>query len=356
MIPYLFLLLTTTSATLFSSLRYEKAFFYLISIFLLIISAFRVGGTGTGDYEEYQRLYLLINNWHSVINPHIHVEFGFRLVSYLGNLASLHPQFIILFMAASSTIIVATIIYKHSSYRLLSLLVWLPYFLTMNMQTSRISVAAAFGLLFMVSFQKKNIIYSIFFLLLAISFHSSSLILILIFLTYLSLNKLFLLCFIAIFSSLIGSPFDFIASGFNFIGLDRYAGFINIYLASNEYGYPMPIYDPRILLGFIILFFTFRIRSIIYKTPQEFYFKIFTIGVFIMILFSSVTILAWRASYFFLLSGVLVVPWLTKIYDYLGLKNRGIDHSGTLLFSLIYFTFAVSIVFKSQPYYFFFNL
>lgn len=73
----------------------------------------------------------------------------------------LGEQYIIVAMATLALIPVTYIIYKYSPYKILSLLIWMPYFLAMNMQTSRTSVAAAFGLLFMILYYKKKMACSI---------------------------------------------------------------------------------------------------------------------------------------------------------------------------------------------------
>lgn len=74
----------------------------------------------------------------------------------LGHSLGLGEQYIIVAMATLALIPVTYIIYKYSPYKILSLLIWMPYFLAMNMQTSRTSVAAAFGLLFMILYYKKD--------------------------------------------------------------------------------------------------------------------------------------------------------------------------------------------------------
>ena len=148
MTPYFTLLFTLAIATLFDGKKIDKILFIILTFVMLLFSAFRVGGVGLGDYDAYLRLYLLTDTFEKVINPEVHAEIGFRFISFLGNFFGFGEQYIIIVMAMLALIPVAYMIYKYSPYKILSLIVWMPYFLTMNMHSSRTSVAASFGLLF----------------------------------------------------------------------------------------------------------------------------------------------------------------------------------------------------------------
>lgn len=353
MLPYLVLLILITVATLFDGKKIGSVLFFSLAIWMLVFSAFRVGGVGPGDYDTYLHLYSLTNTFEKVINPEIHAEIGFRALSLLGNYWGLSGQFIIIMMAVLAFVPVTCIIYKYSPYKILSLLVWMPYFLTMNMHSSRISVAAAFGLLFIFFYYNKRIFYGLLCLALAISFHSSALILIFVFLAKISLKKLLYILTPCLAIFVFISPFELMIKIFDNVGLSRLSTFVRIYISSEEYGYPMVIYDPRILLGMGVVFLIFKFQKKIITYFDIYFFKIYIIGVLFMILFSSVVIMAWRLSYFFLLVGVIVVPWLAKICNDMIQKRSGSKRVMSFVFTILYFLYTIPIILNAEPYEFF---
>lgn len=350
MTPYFALLFTLAIATLFDGKKVDKVLFFILTFLMLIFSAFRVGGTGPGDYGAYLRLYSLIDNFDKVINPEVHAEIGFRLLSFLGNFFGFGEQYIIIVMAIFSLVPVAYIIYKYSPYKILSLLVWMPYFLTMNMHSSRTSVAAAFGLLFIAFYYSKKWFIALIFLAIAVSFHSSVLILICVCLVGLSIRKLFWVLFFALLLLIFISPFDLLINIFNSFGLGRLSDFLLIYLASGDYGYPMKIYDPRIILGVMVVFLILKYQKYISQHFNMYFFKIYIIGVIAMIIFSSVMIMAWRISYFLLLIGVILIPYLAKIFNNAIEKNIGSKRVASFVFSMVYILYAIPIILGSEPY------
>lgn len=353
MLPYLSLLFLITISNLFDGKKIDKFIFICLSIWMLILSAFRVGGTGTGDYEAYLQFYYLTDTFDKVITPVIHAEIGFRFLSFLGNYWGFEGQFIIIAMATLAFLPVSYVIYKYSPYKILSLIIWMPYFLTMNMHSSRISVAAAFGLLFIVCCYNKNWFRAIISLLLAVSFHFSALILIFVFLAKVKFEKLLYILVLSLMSMVITSPFNLMIFLFNSLGLSRLSGFVQIYIESEDYGYPMAIYDPRILLGVGIIILIFKCQKQISNYSNMYFFKIYIIGVMIMIIFSNVVIMAWRLSYLFILIGVLVIPYLSKIYNYEIQKQFGLKRGMSLIFIFVYFLYTLPIILNSEPYEFF---
>lgn len=353
MMPYLLLLITIAVATLFDGKKIDKIIFFGIVLWMLIFSALRVGGVGTGDYEAYLQLYVLTDTFEKVVNPEIHAEIGFRFLSFLGNYLGFGSQFIIIAMAVLALFPVSCVIYKYSPYRMLSLLVWFPYFLTMNMHSSRTSVAAAFGLIFIINFLNRKWFVALISFILSISFHSSALILLLIVFARISFRGLFYILFFFLILLIAISPFELILTLFNGIGLDRLAGFVQIYTVSDEYGYPMKIYDPRIILGMGIVF-------LILIMPKENnfnfnfnYFKVYVIGMLSMVVFSSVIIMAWRLSYYFLLIGVLVIPWLAKIFNNIVYESVGSKRVMSFILTVLFALYSTPIILNAEPYVFF---
>lgn len=353
MLPYFALLFAIVFGTLFDGKKIEKIIFISLSIWMLVLSAFRVGGTGTGDYDAYLRLYLATDTYDKVVNPEIHAEIGFRVLAYLGNIAGFGEQYIIIAMAILAFIPVVYIIYKFSPYRLLSLLVWMPYFLAMNMQTSRTSIAAAFGLLFMVFYGEKKWVIALLCLSIAVLFHSSAFILFLVLLASVSLKKLFYAtCFIFLTLFFV-SPFEFLLKLFEILHLTRFYDFLISYLVSDDYGYPMQIYDPRIILAMGVVFLIFKFQKNIPQYFDMYYCKLYIIGAMLMVIFSHVVIMAWRVSYLFLIISIIVIPWLSKLCNILIYRNLGINRVMSSLFVLLYFLYASSLILKAQTYVFY---
>lgn len=350
MIPYFVLLIFIIGMTFFDGNKIDKILFIITSIWMFFFSALREGGTGSGDYEEYLKIYSKIYSWEKVINPDVHTEMGFRIMSFLGNYLEFPGQFIIVVMAILSFFPVAITIYKYSPYKILSLLVWMPYFLTMNMHSSRISVAAAFGLLFFISFINRSFKASLLYFLLALSFHTSSLVLISVLLLkidYRYIHKILLFSFIVF---IFISPFDILIEVSKILGGDKVATFIQIYVLSEEYGYPMPIYDYRILLGIGVVFLILNIKQNKQTNFEKYIYKIYLLGVFFIILFSGVTIMAWRVSYYFLLSSVIVIPYLSKKYNIKIKREIGTKRLMNILFLSLYVLYSIPLIIRSQPY------
>lgn len=354
MLPYLVLLMLITAATLFDGKRIDKILFCFLATLMLFFSALRVGGTGTGDYDAYLRLYSLTDTFEKVINPTVHAEIGFRFLSLFGHSLGFGEQYIIIAMAVLALVPVAYVIYKYSPYKMLSLLIWMPYFLTMNMHSSRTSVAAAFGLIFIILFYKKKWVMALLCFVIAVSFHSSALILVSVFLARVSLKKLFYILFSTFFVLLFVSPFELVIKIFESVGLGRLSSIMQMYITSGEYGYAMKLYDPRIILGVMIVVLIFYCQKHISKYFDIYYFKLYIIGVLLMITFSDVVIVAWRVSYFVLLIGVIVIPWLAKIYNDLIQQKSGNKRVVSSVFIVLYFLYAMPIILSSEPFKFLF--
>lgn len=346
--PYIALVSAIALMTFFDKKRGNNFIFFFLVFWMLVFSAFRVGGTGTGDYENYLNLYNNINSWEQVVNPDVHAEFGFRILALLGNLWNFPEQFIILSMAVLSIVPIIYVVYKYSPYKVLSLLIWMPYFFTMNMHSSRISVAAAFGLLFLISFARRNI--SISYFIIAVLFHYSAFALISVFLTRIKLGLFLLLLIFSFIVFIFIPPFEFIIKFLDLISAQRLSSFVQIYLESEEYGYKMALYDPRILLGILISILVLNIKNSFINETEYVFCKIFLVGVLIMMVFSEVTIMAWRVSYYFLLVGIILIPIISERYNIKFRKYIGSNRLMSFIFALVYLLYVTPIVINAEPY------
>lgn len=353
MFPYLFFTMILFFSTIYDKSKVEKLVFQVLSLLLLMFSALRVGGTGPADYDAYLRLYSKVISWNSVIDPTIHAELGFRILSFVGNSAGFEGQFIIFSMALLSAIPVLWLIRKYSYYPIISLLFWFPYFLTMNMHASRLSVAASFGFLFIISFYKSSKFKCVMFFLLALLFHSSAICLLFIFFTRFTYRTLVSFIALAFLLGSVLNPLFLIADVFTYIGMEQVAWSIKSYMSSEDYGYPMKLYDPRIVLSLMTVFLIYNIRKSISHSFDSYMFKVFFVGVLVMISFSSVTIIAWRLSYFYLISCVLVIPLVCKYYNIRFFDSTGCIRIMSLFYSFIYVLYALPVILGAQPYKFY---
>ncbi|MGP5271845.1 EpsG family protein [Psychrobacter faecalis] len=354
MFPYLTILSLVLMSAIFDKSKVEKPIYYLLCITLLFFSAFRVGGTGPEDYDVYLRLYSHVKSWIDVIDPNIHAEIGFRLLSYFGNIFNLDPQFIIIAMAFLAFGSVFLVVSKQSYYPILSLLIWLPYFLTMNMHSSRVSVSAGFGLLCINAYMHSNKLRTAIFFFTAVSFHSSALILLILPLTKLSYRTLIGMLLIAIVLGNLLNIFPAIESVFSFLGYSRIAWAIEAYQTSSDYGYAMSLYDPRILLCLLICLLIYNIRHSVNLNIDHYYFKTYYIGTIILIAFSSITILSWRLSYFYLITSVLVIPKISYYYNIRLFESLSHVRLMTLFMSIVYAAYTILFISIAEPYSFYF--
>jgi len=200
------------------------------------------------------------------------------------------------------------------------------------------------------AYYNRNRVRLALYLLLACSFHTISLIYLLIFavklrlsLLYFSYLALFLLSPIVTVTNL--GPFLLSTIGQDFLALK-----FTRYIASEDYGHPMPLYDPRVLGVFLVATLIYVFRHHIHSNFESFLFKVFLIGSIAMMMFIDVTIMAWRLSYLYLLVGVLVIPILAK---YIVIYFRGNQKVTFIFLSVIYLFVSVIISVNAQPFIFF---
>jgi len=149
-----------------------------------------------------------------------------------------------------------------------------------------------------------------------------------------------------LFSLLIGFSV-FFAGVLSLIGLDVVAVKLLSYVNSEHYGYPMKVYDPRVLISLFIVTAVMLIRDRVTNPFHTYLFKLFIIGSMILIAFMDVTILAWRLSYIFLIIGVLVVPVISKYFVTHLARTQKIAY---VAFPGMYLALGLVIAIVAQPY------
>ena len=348
MIPYFFISISAALSAMLYKRKYNIILSDSIFIFMLAIVCFRGNSFGLADYDNYKIFYDKVITWNDVVTNSVSAEIGFRFFSYVGNVLNFESQFIIVIMGLLSSIPVYSIIRKYSVYKSLALFFWLPYFLTFNMHSSRTAVAAGFGVLFFNSFFNRRYIKTAFYFIAAISFHKAGLILLLVFLTLFNIKLLFLsLLLVSIFVSLF-YPLDLVVFVFNKLGLHSYSYQVTSY-RGGYFGYSIPIYDPRILISMVFSYLGYRMRP--YLDNRELYFlKLFVVGVIVFVAFSEVVIMAWRGSYFFLISGIVVVPFIARYYSLKIFYGSSIKQSLVFFVVFSYGSYLFYLIIKGQPY------
>lgn len=354
MLPYMVITILLMFVTLFDKTKLQTLIFSFFSSILLVFSAFRIGGTGEGDYYNYLYFYSLITDWEDVFESKINAEIGFRFFSYLGNTLNFDGQFIIIVMAILSFVPLLILIKKYSYYPIASLIFLMPYFLTMNMHSTRTAVAAGLGLVFIHLYYKSQKISAFIFFVIALSFHSSAICLLLIVLTRLGYRKLLILLILSLLIGSILNPLNLISQAFSIMGLSKFAMKVVSYEGSSDYGYSMSIYDPRIVMNLLICLLIYNIRNSVTNKQDIFYFKVYFIGTIFLIAFSSLTIVAWRVSYYYLISVVFVLPSLCTYYNYKIFQSLQAKRIMSFIMIFIYFIYSVPLIIAAQPYEFYF--
>lgn len=354
MLPYMAITVLLVFSTLFDKTKLETVIFWIFSAVLLAFSAFRIGGTGEGDYYNYLYFYSLITDWKDIFESRVNAEIGFRFFSYLGNMFNFDGQFIIIVMAILSLLPLSILIKKYSYYPIASYVFLMPYFLTMNMHTSRTAVSASFGLVFIHLYYKERKTLAAIFFMAALSFHSSAICLLLILLTRLSYRKLLILLTISFVIGTVLNPLNLIAELFNVMGLSRFAIKVISYQGSSEFGYNINVYDPRIIINFLICLLIYNTRNSVNNEQDIFYFKIYFVGTITLIAFSSLAIVAWRISYYYLISATFVLPSLCKYYNYQIFQSLQAKRMMSAFMLFIYFIYSLPLIIGAEPYEFYF--
>ncbi|MEC6822485.1 EpsG family protein [Photobacterium piscicola] len=347
---YIFVLLLTIFFQLSDKGKYESRLFFLFGLFLIVFCSFRYGGFSTGDYFTYVKYGQLVTNFNQVIEQSIPVEIGFRFVSYIINYFQFPKNTSVVFMGIISTIPVIYIINKYSCYKFLSVLVWLPYFFTMNMHSARTSVAAGMGLLFLIFIFEKKYIKAFLSFIVAVSFHQLSLGYFFITLSLFSINILITILIFIMFFVAIFDPIQIIVHGLDFIGFSGLGYRIMAYSSSDTFSQSFSMIDPRSLLFISILCLYINISRRINERFYLYISKLFLIGGIIMYLFSSLVIISWRLSYLFFIVNILFIPKICEVYNLLPNDSIRIPRLMNVILSIVYTLWVLYLIYGSQNY------
>lgn len=328
--------------------------FYIMLMVFVVFAAIR--GNGNGDYFTYLQYSKLITDIGHVFDFDFPMEISFRVLSYAVNSVGLNSQLVLSSMAMMSVLSVGYIIYKYSSYKCVSLLIYFPFFLVMDMHASRTAVAAGFCLLsYFYFFRGKKVAY-VLLTLFSASFHSASLIsLILLLLNRLKIRTIYISVVVCYLLRFFVDFIPIVQWLLNSIGLHGFSLKISGYLTQSEYSYPMSLLDPRLVMYLLICSLLLFINNDGCSHFYRFISKLFMIGTLIMVAFSEMTILSFRLSYFFLIVSPVIIPLIGEKLS-LGSLSMNIRHgriTAILFFCTIaffYFSYTLSILNNYVPY------
>ncbi|WP_133126387.1 EpsG family protein [Vibrio cyclitrophicus] len=328
----------------------DKILFLFVSLCLVLFCSFRYGGFARGDYFAYLFFSEKLLQFDDVLNSTLPVEIGFRFVSFVGNYFDMPSEFVIFVMGLLSVIPVVIVILKYSKYKFFSILLFLPYFFTMNMHTARTSVSGAFALLFIFALFERKYFLSVIYVSLALSFHTLSIVLLFIVLSLFSINTLLIsLLFVFVFSIVV-NPFILISHLLNFAGFSSILGKITSYASSESYSGVMHLYDPRVIVVFLVVFLFLCVRNKLTDSLNSYLTKVYIIGGIVMISFSFLVVMSWRASYLFLLVGVIYIPNICYVHNINLYERFSIRRIMTFLVSIVYIVWCLLLISSAQDY------
>lgn len=318
MLPYFIVYTTIIGFSYISNNRNKDILFACASILLFLFAALR--GNGDGDYFVYKNWYSLFTNLDKVLNSNFPMEIGYRFLSYILNLLHLDSQFIIISMSLLSVGLISLFIHKTSRLPLISLIIYFGFYMSLDMHHARQGIATAFiCFAYQFYYQKKFFLCGVF-LIFGHCFHKSSVIVLAFFIVYqllfrkkgIKTNFGVLLILITLliaktigFDSLIFSILDVLQ--FDYLSIK-----FNIYMNSDEYGYPFSLLDPRLLLLLLCyLLFSLGIKKITHSVGKKemiFYRDVVLVAALALIVLSEHTLLALRISYYFSILCVVSIP------------------------------------------------
>lgn len=279
----------------------ENLFFFIFCCILILVAMFREEGVDR-DYESY--VY-----WFD--NQRDMVEWSFSIISDFIKKLGGGSIYIFIIYAILGVCTKVFAIKKMSAFPILSLVVYMGYLYPLQ-ELTQIRAGVASGLILIAIYYKinKQIFYSIFFVILATSFHYSSVVIVpILFLNTQKFNKLFYT--IAIVISYGGSAYLSLAIE---LIMDFLPPVIKWKIMSYERdtGAELNIFNAwqllRIGVAFILIWNIERIYK--YSPYAKFLLKVYVIGICSFALFSFNPVFAVRVSDLYFVVDIVLLPAL----------------------------------------------
>lgn len=331
----------------FRNKKEKNIFAIMMFIFMFFFSALR--GTGDGDYYNYLVFSKNINEFKDIFNFNYPVEIGFRITAFIVHLFNGSNQRTIATMNFLSIIPTTYVVLKKSYDPIMSAIIFLPFFLQFDMQTSRTATAMGMGILAIYFNSEKKYLKSFFSFLVSVSFHSAAVVVLpFLFLMHINISRIFkgissiFAFFLSLKSSLI---IDIAVKMFLLLGFDFFANKLFRYTYGEQFAYPMKIYDPRIIM-ILALFITtlmyFSKDDIKKLSFEDASVKSIRVAFIIFMIFRFSTLVSFRLSSFFSIMEIFYIPFVIEKIKKIDEKGAFFIKLSIVLFILPYAIFLVS--------------
>lgn len=317
-------------------------------------------GNGDGDYFGYIEYSKNIDSFAMLFNNKFPMEFGFRFVAFFTNQLNLHPQTI--FLAMNSLISFILVYYfkmkenRQKQLYPLTLVLYLYFYIQFDIHATRTGVAMAFGLLFYKFLNRKSYVKAFMAIFLGFLFHKSSLVLVALPIIY-TFNKKYkvnlnfkIFGVMSLLILIIDIP-NLTIWIFEILGMSNYALRLSTYLNSTKFGYPIPLYDPRIIYFSSIVFYDFFRNKKEDNNSNILLNLVLQTNVIIILSFRSSTSLALRLSSYY---SYLIIPFFTQLdIEHISGEYDKYNKFVYYILFLIMFGFVIILKIKLVPYKFF---
>ncbi|WP_276353553.1 EpsG family protein [Cohnella caldifontis] len=351
MIPYLIFGTLLIIVMLMPKIISTKFNYFTAFVLLFLFAALR--GNGSGDYFTYLRYAELITSIKEVLNFSFPMEIGFRVLAYLNNLAGFHPQVVIAAMNLISLTCIYKFVDKYSPDKMLSILCFLPLYFQFDMHAARTAVAVGISTIGLKYLFENRLVKYTGIVFLAGCFHTAAWILLpFYFIRNLYLNRYLRLgsiLMLALFSAVF-SINDLILKFLQVLPFSYFYVKFSSYMHSSVFGYPFPIYDPRLilLLGInVAVFFFFRKGDRL----ENIFANLIWLNAVLMFVLRENTFFVTRLTAFFNIYTLVVIPLLLARYK---LPGRKMEYAFIKLSTVyVYLLFTAGIVARGVEYKFF---
>ncbi len=278
--------------------------FYLLVFSLILLGGFRYGISS--DYFHYKEVFQKIDkatDWSEFL-----MEYGFLSIFYIFNKLGLNFEFFVFFFCSISISIKAFVIKKISPYPIISLLLYFTFFFLLDdMGAIRRGFACSLVLLAYYFIFSKKYLFSFILILLAASIHLSVLIVIpFLFFINIKFNSKQFLMLLAI-SILIGLSFEKLFN--NLVAIDSQLLAVQKIVSYSEEQYfsETNVYEIGLLLRILFILILFKYANKLAVVPFfNQMFNLYIISVFVLVVFSKLTVFSSVVIYFKIFEIILV--------------------------------------------------
>lgn len=317
MVSYFLLLLFISLLQINPRHRIRQIYDFRVKLSMFVTFLFAaLRGNGNGDYFTYLERSKAITSIQKVFDNNLDMGYGYTFICYIVNKLGLNIQFVIILMNALCSILVYKLITEYSKDYMLSVLIYLSFFLQFDMHATRSALAVylvAYSYHYLLNKEPARYFLFVF---LAVLVHPTAIVGLLLLLSDKKINRsmeIISILFLIIMSFVIN--FDgLIMAILNGLNLGYFTNKFGTYSLNNVYGYRFAIYDIRLLICIGLLI----IGSSIIRKPNSNQHRLLNINYFciiIMIILSQHSIMVQRIATFFNVFSILLIPEIYKTYS-----------------------------------------